>query len=276
MKSSIRWVLLTGFLALPFLFIIGRTQPVDIRRGGGSGAVNLNLQINSLVVTNTATAGTINANAINGNSGDFGNGIIVRTLTNWSNVVLDGSATRNPGLKLNSLIAGATSRSWGIGLHHDLVGDFVIRESSTNAVDPFTSGTTRLQLRPGGAIYFSGQLVSPTNVIEFALSDEVTPLTTGTAKLTWRAPFALTVKEVRSSLSIAPNSAIVTVDINESGTSILGTKLNIDILEKTSVTASAQVTITDSAVANDSEITFDIDVVGADAAGLKVKIYYTQ
>lgn len=113
-------------------------------------------------------------------------------------------------------------------------------------------------------------------VYEFTLSDETTAITTGISKVKWRAPFAMTVTAVRASLSIASSSGIPTVDINESATTILSTKLTIDASEKTSTTAAAAAVISDSAIADDAEITFDIDVAGTGAMGLKVKIYYTR
>lgn len=111
---------------------------------------------------------------------------------------------------------------------------------------------------------------------EFALSDETTAITTGTAKLTWRAPFAFTVKDLRASLATVSSSGIPTVDINEAGTTIISTKLTIDANEKTSTTAAAAYVLSDSSIADDAEITFDIDVAGTGATGLKVKIYYTK
>jgi hypothetical protein len=103
----------------------------------------------------------------------------------------------------------------------------------------------------------------------FALSDETTALVAGRA-LTVRMPFAMTVTAVRASLTTASSSGVVTVDINENGTSILGTKLSIDATETTSATAAAAATITDASLADNAEITFDIDAAGTDAAGLKV------
>jgi hypothetical protein len=60
------------------------------------------------------------------------------------------------------------------------------------------------------------------------------------------------------------------VDINEGGATILSTKLSIDSGEKTSATAATAAVISDSALADDAEITIDIDVAGTGAAGLKV------
>lgn len=114
--------------------------------------------------------------------------------------------------------------------------------------------------------------------IQVAASDETTALTTGTAKVTFRTPCAMTVTSVRASLSTAQASGnILTVDINEGGNSILSTKLTIDNTEKTSVTAATQPVISDSALADDAEMTIDIDQVGdGTAKGLKVTIIGTR
>lgn len=110
-----------------------------------------------------------------------------------------------------------------------------------------------------------------------AASDESTALTTGTAKITFRMPYAMTLTAVRASLTTAQSSgSIFTVDINEGGASILSTKLTIDNTEKTSTTAATPAVISDASLADDSEITIDIDQVGAgDAKGLKVTLIGT-
>lgn len=111
-----------------------------------------------------------------------------------------------------------------------------------------------------------------TQVIPIAVSDETTALTAGTAKVTFRMPFAFALTEVRASLTTAQASgSIFTVDINEGGTSILSTKLTIDNTETTSKTAATVAVISDSSLADDAEITIDIDQVGdGTAKGLKV------
>lgn len=123
--------------------------------------------------------------------------------------------------------------------------------------------------------------VQPADVIVpigLAASDETTALTTGTAKVTFRMPFGLSVTGVRASLTTAQTSgSIFTVDINESGSTILSTKLTIDNGEKTSTTAATPPVISDSALADDAEITIDIDQVGdGTAKGLKVWILGTK
>lgn len=107
------------------------------------------------------------------------------------------------------------------------------------------------------------------------LGDETTTITTGT-KVTFRAPYACTVTAVRASLTTQSSSGTPTFDINEGGTSILSTKLTIDSGEKTSTSAAAAAVISDTAFADDAEITIDIDTAGTGAAGAKVTIYVTR
>jgi hypothetical protein len=114
--------------------------------------------------------------------------------------------------------------------------------------------------------------------IQAAASDETTALTAGTNKVTFRLPVAFTLTAVRASLTTAQASgSIFTVDINQNGSSVLGTKLTIDNTEKTSVTAATPATITTSALTDDAEITVDIDQIGnGTATGLKITLIGTR
>jgi len=111
------------------------------------------------------------------------------------------------------------------------------------------------------------------------LSDEDTAITTGTAKITFRAPYAMELYQIpRASLSANSTSGTPTVDINVDGTSILSTKLTIDANEKTSTTAATAAVMTSNplAIADDAEITMDIDTAGTGAKGLKVTLYFRR
>jgi hypothetical protein len=114
--------------------------------------------------------------------------------------------------------------------------------------------------------------------IQAAASDETTNLTTGTAKVTFRMPHAMTLTAVRASLTTAQTAgALLTVDINLNGASVLGTKLTFDNNERTTVTAATPATIVTSALTDDGEITVDIDAVGtAGARGLKITLIGTR
>jgi hypothetical protein len=141
--------------------------------------------------------------------------------------------------------------------------------------DALTSGTN-IKTINSASILGSGNIATPFELV-VAASDEGTALTTGTAKITFRMPRAVTLTAVRASLTTAQASgSIFTVDINESGTSILSTKLTIDNTEKTSSTAATPPVISDTSLADDSEITIDIDQIGnGTAKGLKVMLIGT-
>jgi hypothetical protein len=136
-------------------------------------------------------------------------------------------------------------------------------------IDQVGDGTAK-----GLKVYLIGYPTSgdSTQAIFIACSDESTALTTGTAKVTFRMPYAFTLSGVRASLTTAQGGgSIFTVDINEGGVSVLSTKLTIDNAEKSSLTAAAAPVISDGSLADDAEVTIDIDQVGdGTAKGLKV------
>ena len=131
-------------------------------------------------------------------------------------------------------------------------------------------------LTVGTGLEISGTTLNRTAIpieIGLACSDETTALTTGTAKVTFRMPCAITLTAVRATLATAPVGSPLIVDINEGGTSILSTKLSIDASEKTSTTAASAAVISDSSLADDAEITIDIDQVGSSTAGAGLKVW---
>jgi hypothetical protein len=166
------------------------------------------------------------------------------------------------GLVLNSLIANSK-------------GSLIT--STGSAVDDLAVGTNGYRLEAASGETLGLKWAPDPVVLAVAVSDETTALTTGTAKVTFRMPFAMTVTAVRASLSTASSSGNPTFDINEGGTSILGAnKLSIDANEKTSTTAATATSISDSALADDAEITIDIDTAGTGAKGAKVYIIGTK
>jgi hypothetical protein len=89
-------------------------------------------------------------------------------------------------------------------------------------------------------------------------------------------PHAATLVKVKASVITASSSGTPTFDINEGGTSVLGTKLTIDANETTSETAATAYTITDSALANDGIMTYDIDVAGTGTLAAIIYLYVTK
>ena len=174
--------------------------------------------------------------------------------------------------------------------------DFAVVSSGTSHTFnlPTASASNRGALSTADWTTFNGKFNTPTGTtsqyvrgdgtlaslpfeLVVAASDETTALTAGTAKITFRMPRAVTLTSVRASLTTAQASGnIFTVDINEGGTSILSTKLTIDNTEKTSTTAATPPVISDTTLADDAEITIDIDQIGnGTATGLKVMLIGT-
>jgi len=115
--------------------------------------------------------------------------------------------------------------------------------------------------------------------IQFACGDETTAIGATGQVLSFRMPFGMVLNAgilgVKGSLVTAgTGGALLTVDINESGVTILSTKLTFDATETTSVSAATPVVISDVNLAADSIITVDVDTLdtGGVAAGLKITL----
>lgn len=115
-------------------------------------------------------------------------------------------------------------------------------------------------------------MTTATKVYSVAISDETTDITVGVAKITFRMPYAMTLTDVRLSLTTAPTGSIFIVDVKESGTTIFSTLLSIDISEKTSTTAATPVVISDASLADDAEMTIDVTQIGSTIAGTGAKV----
>jgi hypothetical protein len=128
------------------------------------------------------------------------------------------------------------------------------------------------EISVSGALHLSSLALGINDGIIIACSDETTAITTGTGKRTFRMPFAATLTNVRASVVTAPVGSTIIIDVNESGVSVLSTKLTIDAGEKTSTTAAVPVVISDTTLADDAEISIDFDQVGSGTAGAGVKV----
>lgn len=139
-----------------------------------------------------------------------------------------------------------------------------------------TANATDAQLRDRGT-HTGTQAFSTLTGAPFELgiacSDETSNLTTGTAKVTFRMPLAMTLTAVRLNVNTAPTGSALVVNIKEAGTTIFSTKPQIDATGKTSVGSSTPAVISDSSLASDAEITIDIDQIGSTIAGKGLKVW---
>ena len=109
--------------------------------------------------------------------------------------------------------------------------------------------------------------------IGIAVTDELSNISTGTSKITFRMPFDMTLTSVRASVNTAPTGADIEVDINEEAVSILSTVISIDATEESSEDSATPPVISDTALANDAEMTIDVDQIGSTLAGAGLKIW---
>ncbi len=172
--------------------------------------------------------------------------------------------------------ADGTSLAGGTGFANPMTtaGDMIAGGTGGSAIRLPVGTNGQVLKMVSGAPAWAANDATVTQSIIIACSDETTALATGAAKVTFRMPFGFTLSAVRASLTTAQASgSILTIDINEGGTSILSTKLTIDNTEKTSTTAATAAVISDANLADDAEITIDIDQIGdGTATGLKVAL----
>lgn len=114
-----------------------------------------------------------------------------------------------------------------------------------------------------------------TEAITIAVSDEITALTTGAAKITVPMETDFVITNARAFLSTPQaTGAEFTVDVKAAGVSIFSTKLTIDNGQPSSVNAAAPAVIANPSVTDYSAVSIDIDQVGdGTAMGLKVTLY---
>jgi len=152
----------------------------------------------------------------------------------------------------------------------DYLGFSDSANSTSVTLYPNSSGSNVIITLPNA----SGTLQTTNTIpatIQLACSDETTPLTTG-LKVTFRMPYGMTLTSMRASLTTAPTVSSVIVNVKESGASVLSSLLTISTGSKTSTTTA----ISDSSLADDSEITIEITQSGGVAAGLKLTLIGTR
>lgn len=156
---------------------------------------------------------------------------------------------------------------------HVVSSSYTTNTTVTVAIDGGTAMDASLSAVAVAILTVSNNAI-PEDHWDFALSDEVTTITTGTAKLSWYTPYAITLTSIPYAwLTTASSSGTPTINIKEAGGGILSTKITIDANELTSGTAATPAVLSDTSLAANALITFDIDVAGTGATGLKVRLF---
>lgn len=165
-----------------------------------------------------------------------------------------------------TLVGGANAAAMRTTLELVIGTDVQAYDADLAAIAALTPATRQVVQYVGSA--WTAQF--PTESLIVAVGDEVTAITTGTAKVTFRMPYAFKLTAVRASLTTASSSGAPAFDVNRNGTSIFSTTLTIDQSEKTSTTAATAAALSTTDLSDDDEITIDIDTAGTGAAGPKL------
>jgi hypothetical protein len=115
--------------------------------------------------------------------------------------------------------------------------------------------------------YISGTLI--VIPIAAAASQLDADLGVATSQAIFAAPYAMTIKSVFAHVGTAPTGSSILVDINKNGVSILLSTLSIAASSKNSSVDTPNTT----SLAQQDEITVDIDQVGATVAGKDLTVY---
>lgn len=165
--------------------------------------------------------------------------------------------------------AALTEYEYGIGTWttgNNLARTTILESSNAGAVVNFSVGTKDVFLAPAPR--------SEETLFVVAISDETTAITTGTAKITFHAPFDFMLEDIIAGLTAVSTSGDPAFDVNKAGASIFATTLTIDANEETSITAATAYNFTGSAAritfAKGDKITIDIDTAGTGAKGAKI------
>lgn len=220
--------------------------------GGGGGSITTS----SAVSANNFTFWVTIGGALSGTSTLSANGATVTQASGFNiggNLNVTGTAAFNSTLSQTGGIVSLASTT--INGNATTTGNLAVLgsllDASGNKYSTSTGGTSNIY-------------------IPIALSDEVTPLATGTSVVSFRSPAAFTLTNVRLSLVASSSAGIVQVNVKDGGTSVFSTLPQIDQGATTSKTSGTQVVISNSSIGDDDPLTIDITAAGTNATGLKV------
>lgn len=121
---------------------------------------------------------------------------------------------------------------------------------------------------------FTELYASNFEVFSLAISDEISDLTTGTAKITVHWPYNFTLQSVFIGVNTAPTGTSLIVDVNDnSGNTIFSTRPTILVSEFTSLTNGTQPVLITTSFTKGQKLTVDIDQIGSTVTGKGLKLY---
>ena len=245
------------------------TGAVTVGTGAAAGVIESNGNFDLTLQTGNATTGSITIT--DGTSGDITispNGI-GQVVIDSASILFDNTYGIQDQNDNEQLMFSTTTSA---------VNEFTIKNAATgNAPELSATGSDTnidLTLTPKGTGIVKGELKRFMVRLVASATDTATGTTIeGDYRISNRA---ITVKAVGAYVDTAGTTGTMTIDIHEAGTTIMTTnKITLDTTEKSSETAATAPAVTDSAIAADAILTFDVDGVHTTAAkGLTVWVDY--
>lgn len=122
---------------------------------------------------------------------------------------------------------------------------------------------TNIKTINGTSVLGAGNLVAGQKTFAAAFSDTTSAITTGTNKIKFPLPYDMTFSRIWIGLGTAQASgAILTVDVNVNGSTILSTKITIDNTETTSLAALVTEVISSATHLRGVIVSVDVDQSG--------------
>ena len=116
--------------------------------------------------------------------------------------------------------------------------------------------------------------------IQFAVSDETTPILSAENLFRTRMPFGLELTNIKASLNTDARGARFTIDIKKGGTSIFSTLLSFNLNATTTIGSSVPYVLTTTTLEADALISIDVTQVGSNinyrGSGLKITLEGTR
>lgn len=208
---------------------------------------------------------------------------IISTISNIGTITLPTATTTLVGRDTTDTLTNKSIAATQITAGALNIGN----NAATVGTVELANGTANTLSASGGVLSIEGVALATTTDVTnksesfcvFA-SDQSTSVTTGTNKVIFGIPFAMTLTGVSAFVNTAPTGSTIIIDINEdpdaeggsASATILSTKLSIDAGERRSSTATSAAVISDTALAANAEMSIDFDQVGSSTPGKGVQV----
>jgi hypothetical protein len=168
-----------------------------------------------------------------------------------------------PGISGNTVLYGVGAPSDSLGT----VGNFYISTDTHYLYGPKTT------VWPVGVAMIGPSGIT-TQVFEVAISDEISPLTAGNAKIKFPWPIGFTLTNIYAYVGTAPTISGIIIGVKKNGVTILSTNITIDVNTQFSYLAGVPPVISVPSLTQHAEMQIDLIQVGSGVAGLGGKLYF--